>query len=88
MTHCKTLQIASHCMTFHMDSRIVFIVFNIIWIACRRDILWHTSGMNIINNYMFGMILRPNVMIRIWMVVIFGIKTTFIFYLMTLIHLL
>jgi hypothetical protein len=44
--------------------------------------------MNIINKYMFGMILRPIVMIGIWIVVIYGMTTTFIFYLMTLIHLL
>jgi hypothetical protein len=39
--------------------------------------------MNIIKKYMFGMILRPIVMIGIWIVVISGMTTTFIFYLMT-----
>jgi hypothetical protein len=50
--------------------------------------LMETSGMNIIKKYMLGMILRPIVMIGIWIVVISGMTTTFIFYLMTLIHLL
>jgi hypothetical protein len=44
--------------------------------------------MNIIKKYMFGMILRPIVMIGIWIVVISGMTTTFIFYFMTLIHIL
>jgi hypothetical protein len=44
--------------------------------------------MNIINKYMFDMILRHIVMIGIWIVVISGMATIFIFYLMSLIHLL
>jgi hypothetical protein len=44
--------------------------------------------MNIIKKYMLGMILRQIVMIDIWIVVIYGMTTTFIFYLMTLLHLL
>jgi hypothetical protein len=44
--------------------------------------------MNIIKKYMLGMILRPIVMIGIWIIVIPRMTTTFIFYLMTLIHLL
>jgi hypothetical protein len=43
--------------------------------------------MNIINKYMFGMILRSIVMIGIWIVVIYGMETTSIFYLMILLHL-
>ena len=44
---------------------------------------------NLMNPYvylMLGMILRPIVMIGIWIVVIYGMTTTFIFYLITLIH--
>ena len=44
--------------------------------------------MNIIKKYMLGMILRLIVIIGIWIVVISRMKTTFIFYLMTLLHLL
>jgi hypothetical protein len=44
--------------------------------------------MNIIKKYMLGMILRPIVMIDIWIVVIYGMTTTSIFYLVTLLHLL
>jgi hypothetical protein len=44
--------------------------------------------MNIIKKYMLGMIWRPIAMIDIWIVVIYGMTTTFIFYLITLIHLL
>jgi hypothetical protein len=44
--------------------------------------------MNIINKYMFGMIWRLIAMIGIWIVVISGMTTTFIFYLITLIRLL
>jgi hypothetical protein len=44
--------------------------------------------MNIINKYMLGTILRLIVMIGIWIVVISGMTTTSIFYLMTLLHLL
>jgi hypothetical protein len=43
--------------------------------------------MNIINKYMLGMIWRPIAMIGIWIVVIFGMTTAFIFYLITLIPL-
>jgi hypothetical protein len=43
--------------------------------------------MNIINKYMVGIILRPIVMISIWIVFISGMTTTSIFYLMTLLHL-
>jgi hypothetical protein len=43
--------------------------------------------MNIIKKYMLGMILSPIVMIGIWIVVISRMTTTFIFYLMILIHL-
>jgi hypothetical protein len=71
-----------------MASMIIFIVLRIHWIECRRDFLWQTSGMNIIKKYMLGMIFRLIVMIGIWIVVIFGMTTTFIFYLMTLIHIL
>jgi hypothetical protein len=88
MTHCMTLLIASHCMTLHMVSMIVSVVFKIHWITCKIYILWRTSGMNIINKYMFDMILRHIVMIGIWIVVISGMTTIFIFYLMSLIHLL
>jgi hypothetical protein len=38
--------------------------------------------------YMFGMILRQIVIIGIWIVVIYRMTTTSIFYLMTLLHLL
>ena len=67
---------------------IVVTMFKGPWLACRRDILWKTPGMHIINNSMFGMILRPIVMIGIRIVFISGMATTFIFYLMTLLHLL
>jgi hypothetical protein len=38
--------------------------------------------------YMLGILLRPIVMIGIWIVVIYGMTTISIFYLMTLLHLL
>jgi hypothetical protein len=76
------------CMTLQMASMIVFVVFKIHKIACKRDFLWQTSGMNIIKKYMLGMILILIVMNGIWIVVISGMTTTFIFYLMTLLHLL
>ena len=73
-------------MTLQMASIIVFVVH---WITFMRDFLWKTSsGMNIINKYMLGMILRMIVMIGIWIVVISRMTTTSIFYLMTLLHLL
>jgi hypothetical protein len=40
--------------------------------------------MNILKKYILGMILRPIVMIGIWIGVISGMTTTFIFYFMTL----
>jgi hypothetical protein len=40
-----------------------------------------------IKKHLLGMILRPIVMIGIWIVVIYGMTTTSIFYLMTLLHL-
>jgi hypothetical protein len=70
------------------DLKDIFVVFKIHWIACRRYFLWWTSRMNIIKKYMFGMILRLIVMISIWIVVIYGMTITSIFYLMTLLHLL
>jgi hypothetical protein len=48
------------CMTLQMASMIVFVVFKIHWITCKRYFLWQTSGMNIIKKYMLGMILRPD----------------------------
>jgi hypothetical protein len=66
---------------------IVFVVFKIHWIACRRDFLCRALEMNIIKKYMLGMILRQIVMIGIWIFVISRMTTTFIFYLITLIHL-
>jgi hypothetical protein len=44
--------------------------------------------MDIIKKDMLGMILRPIVMINIWIVFISRITTTSIFYLMSLLHLL
>jgi hypothetical protein len=41
-----------------------------------------------INKYMLGMILRSIAMMGLWIVVISGMTTTSIFYLMTLLHLL
>ena len=58
------------------------------WLTYMRYILWRTLGMYILNKYMFVIVFRPIVMIGIWIVVIFGMTTTFIFYLMTLLHLL
>jgi hypothetical protein len=43
--------------------------------------------MHIINNYIIGMISRSNVMIGIWIVFISRMTTTFIFKMMTLLHL-
>jgi hypothetical protein len=60
-----------------MVSMIVFIVFKILWITCRRGFLSRTSEMNIIKKYMLGMILRPIAMIDIWIVVISGMTTTY-----------
>jgi hypothetical protein len=80
-----------NCMTDWMASQttsmIVFVVFKIQWITCMRDFLWRKSGMNKINKYMLGMIWRMIAMIGIWIVAISGKTTTFIFYLITLIHL-
>jgi hypothetical protein len=63
-----------------------FKIFNKRDIFMERDIHIHHRK-NIIKKHMLGMILRPIVMIGIWIVVISGMTTTFIFYLMTLLHL-
>jgi hypothetical protein len=44
--------------------------------------------MNIIKKYMLGMIWRPVAMIGIWIVFISRMTTTFVFYLINLLHLL
>jgi len=58
----------------------------------RRDILWIpctiTSQKNVLKKYMLVMITRMIVTIGMWIVFISGMKTTFIFYLKTLLHLL
>jgi len=73
-------------------SRQKFIEGDVTWRSSTIDIAWRslaiTSWKNIINKHMFGLIGRPNVMIGIWIVVISRMTTTFIFYLMTLLHLL
>jgi hypothetical protein len=51
------------------------------------DIYEITSHDNILKKDMLGMISRPIVMIDIWIVFISGMTTNFIFYLMTLLHL-
>jgi hypothetical protein len=56
--------------------------------SMHENLLWQTSRINTIKKYMLGMILRMIVMISIWIVVISGMTTTSIFYLMTLLHLL
>jgi hypothetical protein len=53
-----------------------------------KEIIEIYISTNIIKKDMLGMITRTIVMIGIWIVVISGMTTTFIFYLMTLLHLL
>jgi len=69
----------------------VIVIISTLILQGRRDILGIpctiTSLENILKKYNLGTITNIIVMIGIWIVFIYGISTTFIFYLMTLLHL-